>query len=149
VKLITHLHLVPRSKNAWSYTSTPLTHLSWHGAQLKKAQGQLYLYLTRTYIVPYPSRLLICTCSKCTPIYNYSPLGNLFTLIHGRNSIPQGRILLNMLMGAQLVRKVSVFHGTRQLGTILSQLNLIHSHTHYFFNINFNVILPPIPRHPK
>jgi hypothetical protein len=23
VKLITHLHLVPRSKNAWSYSSTP------------------------------------------------------------------------------------------------------------------------------
>jgi hypothetical protein len=23
VKLTTHLHLVPRSKNAWSYTSTP------------------------------------------------------------------------------------------------------------------------------
>jgi len=31
-------HLVPRSKNAWSYTSSPSTP-SWHGAQLKKSQG--------------------------------------------------------------------------------------------------------------
>jgi hypothetical protein len=29
VKLTTHLHLVPRSKNEWSYTSTPLIRL--HG----------------------------------------------------------------------------------------------------------------------
>jgi len=34
MKLTTHLHLVPMS------SSTP----SWRGAQLKKAQGQLYLY---------------------------------------------------------------------------------------------------------
>jgi hypothetical protein len=33
VKLTTHLHLVPRSKNEWSYTSTPPIRL----------QGQLYL----------------------------------------------------------------------------------------------------------
>jgi hypothetical protein len=32
VKLTTHLHLVPRSKNAWSYTSTPRIHL--HGMVL-------------------------------------------------------------------------------------------------------------------
>jgi hypothetical protein len=34
VKLTTHLRLVPRSKNEWSYTSTPNTP-SWRGAQLK------------------------------------------------------------------------------------------------------------------
>jgi hypothetical protein len=32
VKLITHLHLVPRSKNEWSYTSTPPIRL--HGVVL-------------------------------------------------------------------------------------------------------------------
>jgi len=32
VKLTTHLHLVPSSKNEWSYTSTPQTRL--HGAVL-------------------------------------------------------------------------------------------------------------------
>jgi hypothetical protein len=32
-------------KNAWSYTCTPLVGPPWRGAQLKKAQGQLYLYL--------------------------------------------------------------------------------------------------------
>jgi hypothetical protein len=38
----TRLHLVPRSKNAWSYTSTPqYVSLAW--CSFKKAQGQLYL----------------------------------------------------------------------------------------------------------
>jgi hypothetical protein len=32
VKLTTHPHLVPRSKNAWSYTSTPPIHI--HGMVL-------------------------------------------------------------------------------------------------------------------
>jgi hypothetical protein len=48
VKLITHLHLVPRSKNAWSYTSTSTsTPILLHGVMLslKKAQGQINLYL--------------------------------------------------------------------------------------------------------
>jgi hypothetical protein len=35
MKLTTHLHLVPKSKNAWSYTSTP-QYASSRGAQLKK-----------------------------------------------------------------------------------------------------------------
>jgi heme/copper-type cytochrome/quinol oxidase subunit 2 len=34
VKLTTHLHPVPRSKNEWRYTSTPNTP-SWRGAQFK------------------------------------------------------------------------------------------------------------------
>jgi hypothetical protein len=43
VKLTTHLHLVPRSENEWSYTSTPQYALiAWC---LVKAQGQFYLYL--------------------------------------------------------------------------------------------------------
>jgi hypothetical protein len=75
VKLTTHHHLVPRSKNAWGHTSTPPIRLYgvvpgreadhsppssaevkecvgpyiyspntslWRGAQLQKAQGQLY-----------------------------------------------------------------------------------------------------------
>jgi hypothetical protein len=44
VKLTTHLHLVPRSKNEWSYTSTPPIRL--HGVMLSlKAQGQFDLLL--------------------------------------------------------------------------------------------------------
>jgi hypothetical protein len=43
VKLITHLHLAPRSKNEWSYTSTPqYASMAWCSV---KAQGWLYLYL--------------------------------------------------------------------------------------------------------
>jgi hypothetical protein len=35
---------VPRSKNGWSYTSTPqYAFMAW--CSVKKAQGQLYLYL--------------------------------------------------------------------------------------------------------
>jgi hypothetical protein len=43
VKLTTHLHLVPRSKNEWSYTSIPqYAFMAWCSVE---AQGQLYLYL--------------------------------------------------------------------------------------------------------
>jgi hypothetical protein len=46
---LTHLHLVPRSKNASSYTSTPPMHL--HGMVLiKKSQGQLYLIYIYIYM---------------------------------------------------------------------------------------------------
>jgi len=38
VKLITHLCLVPRSKNAWSYTSTPqYVFIVW--CSVRKARG--------------------------------------------------------------------------------------------------------------
>jgi hypothetical protein len=49
VNLTTHLHLVPRSKNEWSYTSTPqYAFMAWCSVK-RKAQGQLYLTLcTRT-----------------------------------------------------------------------------------------------------
>jgi len=32
MKLTTHLHLMPRSKNAWNYTSTPLQYIfmTWY-----------------------------------------------------------------------------------------------------------------------
>jgi hypothetical protein len=46
VKLTTHLHLVPRSKNAWSCTSTLPIRLHGVVLILKKAQGHLYLYRT-------------------------------------------------------------------------------------------------------
>jgi hypothetical protein len=43
VKLTTHLHLVPKSKNEWSYTSAlQYASVTWCSV---KAQGQLYLYL--------------------------------------------------------------------------------------------------------
>jgi hypothetical protein len=43
-----HLHLVPISKNAWSYTSTPAIRLHGVVLSLKKAQGQPYLYFYLT-----------------------------------------------------------------------------------------------------
>jgi hypothetical protein len=43
VKLTTHLHLVPRSKNEWNYTSAPqYAFMVWC---LVKVQGQIYIYL--------------------------------------------------------------------------------------------------------
>jgi hypothetical protein len=45
VKLTPHLHLTPRSKNGWSYTSTPqYAFIAWCSV---KAQGRLYLYVTK------------------------------------------------------------------------------------------------------
>jgi hypothetical protein len=41
-----HIHLVPRSKNEWSYTSTPPVSFNGVVLSLKKAQGQLYLFFT-------------------------------------------------------------------------------------------------------
>jgi hypothetical protein len=41
VKLTTHLYLVPRSENAWSFTFTPPIRLHGVALGLKKAQGQL------------------------------------------------------------------------------------------------------------
>jgi hypothetical protein len=40
MKLTTYLNVMPRSKNAWSYTSTPLLRL--HG--VVQGQGQMYLF---------------------------------------------------------------------------------------------------------
>jgi hypothetical protein len=39
--LTTHLHLVPRSKNEWSYISTP-NMPSWHSAQLKHRDNFIF-----------------------------------------------------------------------------------------------------------
>jgi hypothetical protein len=50
VKLTTHLYLVPRSQNAWSYTSTPQYAFMAVLLIKIKAQGQLYLYLYFTFI---------------------------------------------------------------------------------------------------
>jgi hypothetical protein len=42
-----HIHLVPRSRNTWSYTSTPQhTFMAWCSVK-KTVEGQIYLYLTR------------------------------------------------------------------------------------------------------
>jgi hypothetical protein len=70
VKLTTQLHLVPRSTNEWSYTSTPqYTFMAWC---LVKAQGQLYLYLY-LHCVRHRMRCLIIFCvplySSCSLIY--------------------------------------------------------------------------------
>jgi hypothetical protein len=43
VKLTTHLHLVPRSKNEWSYTFTA-QYTFMARFSVKKAQGQLYFF---------------------------------------------------------------------------------------------------------
>jgi hypothetical protein len=43
VNLTTHIHLVPKSKNVWSYASTPqYAFMAWCSA--RKVQRQLYIY---------------------------------------------------------------------------------------------------------
>jgi hypothetical protein len=54
VKLTTHLHLVPRSKNAWSYTSTPqYAFIAW--CLVKKSPGTT---------LPFTFTCNSVTCSK-------------------------------------------------------------------------------------
>jgi len=43
VKLTTHVHLMPWSKNGWSYTSTP-TEPPWRGAQLKHTDNCTFTF---------------------------------------------------------------------------------------------------------
>jgi hypothetical protein len=54
VKLTNHLHLVPWSRMRGAIPPLPSTP-SWRGAQLKKAQGQIYLYLemNRKFCIAY------------------------------------------------------------------------------------------------
>jgi len=47
VKLTTYLHLVPRSKNAWSYSSTPPIRL--HGVVLSKKKHRGNFNFTFTF----------------------------------------------------------------------------------------------------
>jgi hypothetical protein len=49
MKLTTHLHLVPRARIHEAIPLLP-NMPSWHGARLKKAQGQLYLYYEVAYV---------------------------------------------------------------------------------------------------
>jgi hypothetical protein len=46
MKLTTHLHIVPRSKNEWSYTSTPDTP-SCPDAQFKKHRDFSFTFMKR------------------------------------------------------------------------------------------------------
>jgi hypothetical protein len=56
MKLTTHLHLVPRSKNAWSHTSTPqYAFMAWF---LVKIQGQIYLYLLHKHSISFPLKMV-------------------------------------------------------------------------------------------
>jgi hypothetical protein len=48
--MTTNLHLMPKSKNEWGSKSTPP--IRFHGVVLslkKKAQGQFYLYILRSF----------------------------------------------------------------------------------------------------
>jgi hypothetical protein len=56
------LHLVPRSKNAWSYTSTPPVMPSWHGAQ-KKHRDNVTFYL---YLIGYVYNDLTFCCNEAS-----------------------------------------------------------------------------------
>jgi len=57
LKQTTHLHLVPRSKNEWSYTFTPTIRLHGVVIILKKAQGQIYIIIFIIIITRYGSSL--------------------------------------------------------------------------------------------
>jgi hypothetical protein len=72
VKLTTHLHLVPRSKNALSYTFPPPVRL--HGVVLSlKTQEQIYLslYHEDIVVVGFNSRHnQLCDCSTKQAVFS-------------------------------------------------------------------------------
>jgi len=61
VKLTAHLHLVPKSKNAWSYTSTP-QYASMALCSVKKKHRDNFTF-THAYYMPRPFHL---------SLYNYT-----------------------------------------------------------------------------
>jgi hypothetical protein len=72
----THLHLVPRSENEWSYTST-LQHAFMAWCLVKKSTGttlplslSLFLYQTATTTCRCKSWVCWCVCSSGHSIYN-------------------------------------------------------------------------------
>jgi len=57
MKLTTHLHLVPRSKNAWSYTYTPLVRLHGVVFRLKGDRDKFTFTFKRNEVVGLWGRL--------------------------------------------------------------------------------------------
>jgi hypothetical protein len=58
VKLTTHLHLVPRSKNAWSYTSTPqYAFVAWFSVKKKHMDNFTFAFMYIRRVEPVPERI--------------------------------------------------------------------------------------------
>jgi hypothetical protein len=62
MKLTAHLHLVPRSKNAWSYTSVTHSGPSWRGARLERWDGFTFTFLHGA-TPPLPQYVFMAWCS--------------------------------------------------------------------------------------
>jgi hypothetical protein len=92
VKLTTYLHLVPRSKNGWSYNSTPPIRL--HGVVLiKNAQRQLYLYLfTFTHKTLLRFLLSFHLPGKGDPAISDATADTVLSFIEARISLNQKKI---------------------------------------------------------
>jgi hypothetical protein len=83
VKLTAHLHLVPRSKNEWSYNSTPSIRL--HGVVLSKSTGTTLLFKcnvcqmtqsTSTFPPPPPLHMLLSYHNGREPTVRSPPVPN-------------------------------------------------------------------------
>jgi hypothetical protein len=100
VKLTTHLHIVPRSKNAWSYTATPP--ISLHGVVLSPfLRYQLNEGLNRPQHKENENmdRKFFRNVVKLTPWI---------------------RVLLEKLIVPQQIKKFPVFYGTRMFITVFT-----------------------------
>jgi len=95
VKLTTHLHLVPRSKNEWSYTSTPqYAFMAWclvksTGTTLPLPTSCVTFRIKLSFMVSYYliTQLLI---RKTTP---FQPYATAYSIHSQLPSIPGGRLL--------------------------------------------------------
>ena len=88
-------------------------------------------------------------------IENIIRLFRLHTLLNGKVLYhlltPWSSMLLEKLIGSQLVKKFPVFYGTQKFITVpfLNQIDPVHALTSHFLNILLNTIIPPTPGSSK
>jgi hypothetical protein len=85
MKLTTHLRIVPRSKNAWSYTYAPP--YAFMALCSVKAQGQLYLYRNTTRLRIHPSIRLQGEDGGSMVLRNFGILPHIYTASQCRRQL--------------------------------------------------------------
>jgi hypothetical protein len=131
VKLTTPLHLVPRSKNEWSYTSTPqYASMAWCSV---KAQGQLYP-------LPYPVIKPLSVKELRFPMLLYrhfaaTQLANIYLQIITRENVSDPR--------EQRLYPSPIPHNPKQATNQISAATLYLSFLQIF--AKFIIWIPPPP----
>jgi len=148
--LTTHLHLVPRSKNTWNYTSTPPIRL--YGMVLSSSTGTPLPYFMISALDPNhvplqklgPSKLSIphlCNWSLCN--WTNSRQQTTSWEANGRSATQKiPRLLLNPKVHYHV-------HNSPPMDPILSNMNPVHNFQLYFPKVPSNITFPSMCRCSK